>query len=154
MSEIIKSVFINYVVCAVTGGIFEYLTPDKYKKILRLVVVSLMLFSIFLPFLKNDIHLQEFSFEEKGEQEKYNSLMHIANLTETKVRNDVKAVLIKNNITEYEIYIDVTPDYETNTVYLDKVKIEIGENFKGKEDSVKKDISSEYKGITEVGVKN
>ncbi len=154
MSEIIKTVFVNYVICAVLGGVLEYLTPERFKKTLRIAVVSLMVFSLFSPFLKDDIKFEGFSFEEVREEERLNALMHIANLTEKKVRSEIKAILIKNNIDEYEIYIDVTPDEETNTVYLDKIKIEIGEEFKSLKPKLEGEISDEYKPITEVGVKN
>ncbi len=154
MSEIIKSVFINYIICAVLGGVLEYLTPQRFKKTLRIVVVSLMIFSLFSPFIKEKIQFESFSFEETREEKQLNALMHLANLTEKKVRNEIKELLIKNNIDEYEIYIDITPDEESNTVFLDKIKIEIGEEFKALKGKIESEISEEYKSVTEVGVKN
>ncbi len=154
MSDIVKAVVLNYITCSVLGGVLEHLTPDKFKKIMRIAVVSVMLFSVFSPFLKNDISFQSYSFSENEEQEKTDALMHIANLTEKKVYGEIKAVLIKNNITEYEIYIEVTPQEEENTVYLDSIKIEIGEEFKAMKKLVLSEINEEYKSITKVGVKN
>ncbi len=154
MSEIIKNVFVNYIICAVIGGVLEYLTPERFKKTLKIVVVSLMIFSLFSPFLKKEIQFESFSFEEAKEEEKLNTLMHIENLTEKKVRSEIKEILIKNNVDEYEIYIEVSSDEESNTVFLDKVKIEIGEEFKSLKGKIESEISEEYKSVTEVGVKN
>ncbi len=150
----IKTIFINYIICSVTGGVCEYLTPPKYRKTFRIIVISLLLISIFSPLVKSGVEMPEISFDESALTNQTDSLMHIANLTEKKVYKEVREVLIKNGVDEYEIYITVTPDTKNNIVYLDEVKVEIDSRFQGKETLIKKGISKEYEKITKVGVKN
>ena len=49
MSEAIKTAFISFTVCSVVGGMLEYLTPPKYRKTLRVVVVGIVLALCIMP---------------------------------------------------------------------------------------------------------
>ena len=155
MTEIIKTVLFNYAVCALVGGVLEYISPEKTKKTLRVAVVSVILLMVISPITKSEINLENFLPEEEiNENVNYNALMHTANLTERKLREEMKEILIKENVNEYEIYITTTVDEEENTVYLDEIKIEVGKAFENKISAIKNNIPKEYQEILKVGVKN
>lgn len=155
MSEIIKSVFINYVVCAVFGGILEYASPEKVRKTLRTCVVSLMLVTSLAPILNIDLNFENIGDAEEIQlQEQYNALMHTANLTEKKIYGEMKDILIKTGVDEYEIYITTNADKEENTVFLEEIKIEVHKSFEGKIPEIEKQIPEEYKQVFKIGIKN
>ena len=93
MSVAIKSTFVNYMLCAVVGGILEYIAPDKSKKMIRIIVVAVILAVTLSPLLKIDI---DFSIddEEYTEDNSYENLLHMRNLVEKKVRSDMREVII------------------------------------------------------------
>lgn len=155
MAETIKTVLLNYAVCAFVGGILEYIAPERAKKILRIAVVSVLLLGIFSPILKNEISFYEiFADIEITENVSYDALMHTANLTEKKLREEMKEILINAGVNEYEIYISTSVDEKENTVYLEEIKIDVAKKFKDKIPFIEKSVSEEYKGILKVGVKN
>ncbi len=155
MADTIKTVLLNYAVCAFVGGILEYIAPEKTKKVLRIAVVSVLLLGIFSPFVKNENSIDEiFSVTGNSENISYDTLMHTANLTEKKLREEMKQVLINLGINEYEIYISTSVDEKENTVYLEEIKIEVAENFKDKIPVIEENVSEQYKEILKVGVKN
>ena len=156
MGEVIKTVLLNYAVCALLGGVLEYISPEKAKKTLRIAVVSIMLLIVVSPIAKSEISLDDgmISKEEISENVNYNALMHNANLIERKLKDEIKKILIKENINEYEIYITTTVDEEKNTVFLDEIKIEVGKAFENKIGVIKGKIPEEYQEILKVGVKN
>lgn len=155
MTETIKTVLLNYAVCALVGGALEYIAPEKTKKTLRVAVVSVMLLVVISPVAKSEITLENLLPEEEiSENINYDALMHTANLTERKLREEMKEILIKENINEYEIYITTTIDEEENTVYLEEIKIEVGKAFEDKISTIKSNIPKEYQEVLKVGVKN
>ena len=156
MTEIIKTVLFNYAVCALVGGVLEYIAPEKIKKTLRVSVVAVMLLVVISPIAKSEINLESdlISQEEISEKMKYDALMQTANLTERKLREEMKEILINENINEYEIYITTTVDEEENTVFLEEIKIEVGKAFEEKIDVVKSSVPKEYQEVLKVGVKN
>lgn len=154
MTGTIKTVLLNYGVCALVGGVLEYITPEKAKKNLRVAVVSVMLLMVVSPVVKSDLKVEDlFSNEEIREDVSYDALMHTANLTERKLREEIKELLIKENVNEYEIYITTTVDEAQNTVYLEEIKIEVGKAFENKIDTIKNNIHEEYQAVLKVGVK-
>lgn len=156
MTEAIKTVLLNYAVCALVGGVLEYIAPEKTKKTLRVAVVSVMLLVVVSPIAKTEIKLEGdlISQEEISEGLNYEALMHTANLTEKKLREEMKEILIKENIDEYEIYITTIIDEEKSTVFLTEIKIEIGKAFEDKIELVKNNVPEEYQEVLKVGVKN
>ncbi len=155
MTETIKTVLLNYAVCALVGGVLEYIAPEKTKKTLRITIVSVMLLMVISPIVKSEINLENLlPDEEISEKVNLDALMHTANLTERKLREEMKEILIKENINEYEIYITTTVDEEENTVFLEEIKIEVGKAFENKISIIKSNIPKEYQEILKVGVKN
>ena len=155
MTETIKTVLLNYAVCALVGGVLEYIAPEKTKKTLRIAVVSVMLLMVVSSFVKSEVNLKNILPEEEiSENVNYDALMHTANLTERKLKAEMKEILIKENINEYEIYITTTVDEEENTVYLEEIKIEVGKAFENKIIIIKSNVPKEYQEVLKVGVKN
>ncbi len=155
MTETIKTVLLNYAVCAFVGGILEYIAPEKTKKTLRVAVVSVLLLGILAPVVKSEISLENFMPEtEINEEITYDALVHTANLTERKIREEMKKILINEEINEYEIYISTSIDETENTVYLEEIKIEVGIGFEDKITDIKNKVPQEYRSVLKVGVKN
>ena len=155
MTETIKTVLLNYAVCALVGGVLEYIAPEKTKKTLRITIVSVMLLMVISPIVKSEVNLENLLPEEEiSEKMNYDALMHTANLTERKLREEMKEILIKENINEYEIYITTTVDEKENTVFLEEIKIEVGKAFEGKIGVIKSSVPKEYQEVLKVGVKN
>lgn len=153
MSETIKTVVTGYMVCAFTGGVLEYLVPPKSKSALRIVVTVAVIFATLLPVSKSDISFEGFyNVEEASENTQLDALMHTANLTEKKIYNEVREVLINLGINEYEIYVITSVDEEAGVVYLDEVKVEVSGEFESEIDSIKANVSEEYKDILKVAV--
>ena len=81
MTEIIKTVLFNYAVCALVGGVLEYLSPEKTKKTLRVAVVSVMLLVVVSPIAKNKISFENnLLSEEEINQEILDLAEHYKNV--------------------------------------------------------------------------
>lgn len=156
MAEIIKTVLLNYAVCALVGGVLEYIAPEKTKKTLRVAVVSVMLLVVVIPVAKGEISLEANipSEEEISENVNYNTLMHTANLTEQRLKEEMKEILINEGVNEYEIYITTAIDEANNTVFLEEIKIEVDKTFEDKIRAIKNKVPEEYQEVLKVGVKN
>lgn len=155
MSESVKNVFINYIFCAVFGGILEYITPSKMRKTIRVCVVALMLATALSPALNIDIDFDK-GFYSDGlvQREQYNSLMHTANLIEKTIYDEMKNILINSDVDEYEIYVTTNIDEENNTVYLNEIRIELDKAFEAQIEVISQKIPNEYNKIFKIGVKN
>lgn len=154
MTDAVKTLFVNFAVCSVLGGVLEYLTPTTYRKTLRVAVVGVILAMCISPVFK--IELSSFDIGDSATEEQlvYDSLMHTANLTEKNVRQQIKNVLIKYGVNEYEIYVTTSVDKENKTVYLKEVVIEVDKSFQNMLPEIIDDIPTEYKSIVRTGVKN
>lgn len=154
MKETIKSVLVNYITCAIVGGVLEYLVPQRMKKTLHVAVVAVMLVAAFSPVLKMDFNFDSIDYSVESESEiTYDNLMHTANLTEKKIYNEMKQILINQQVSEYEIYVRTSVEKDENTVYLDEVKIEIPEEFKDKISAITKAVPVEYKSVFTISVR-
>ena len=153
MSETIRSVLINYAVCSVLGGIFEYLSPRKVRQTLRIVVLAVLLFSVLTPIMRSkEIDL---NFENvQTEQVSYETLLHTANLIEKSIKNNIKEILINLGVNEYEIYVTTSVDEVEGVVFLEEIKVEVDKAFSDKIESIKSEIPEDYKDVLYVGVKN
>ncbi len=148
MSEVIKTVFINYIACALVGGFLEYIAPQSARKTLRVAVVSVMLIASLSPLLKIDFDFSDVTADyEINETLSYDALMHTANLTEKKIYNEMRNILINLSIDEYEIYVKTSAEMEENTVYLDEIKIQVAEEFQEKIPEIEKAVAEEYKPV-------
>lgn len=153
MSEVIKSTFVNYMFCAVTGGILEYLAPDKSKKTMRIILVAVILAVTLSPVLKVDLSF-DLPEEEYDEALSYEDLLRMRNLLENKIRKEMREIIINEGVDEYEIYITTDADEQSGTIYLDEVKIEVGKEFAHLTEQIKSKAPEEYRSVVEVGVKD
>ena len=64
MTATIKTVLLNYAVCALVGGVLEYIAPEKTKKTLRITIVSVMLSMVISPIVKSEVNLENLLPEE------------------------------------------------------------------------------------------
>ena len=154
MSEVIKSTFINYMFCAVTGGILEYLAPDKSKKTMRIILVAVILAVTLSPVLKVNLDFNLPQEEEYAADLSYEDLLRMRNLLENKIRKEMREILINEGVDEYEIYITTDADEESGTIYLDEVKIEVGNEFAHLTEQIRNKAPEEYRSVVEVGVKD
>ncbi len=151
----VKEVLLNFVRCAIAGGVLEYLSPDKNKKILRAVVSVLLIFSCVSPLAGEDFDFNQFFLlVEDGENSAYEALMHTANLMEKEIYSHIKNTLINSGVGEYEIYIDTSLNEEENAVVLNSVKIEISKEFFHLTEEIVNSLFGEYGEVLEVSVKN
>jgi hypothetical protein len=139
--------------CAVVGGILEYIAPDKSKKMIRIIVVAVILAVTLSPLLKIDIDFN-IDDEEYTEDNSYENLLHMRNLVEKKVRSDMREVIINAGVNEYEIYVTTDGDEESQTVYLQSVEILVGKDFAHLTQQIKDSAPEQYRSIVEVGVKD
>ncbi len=155
MNETIKSVLLNYAVCSLAGGVLEYITPEKMRKTLRIIITLFLVSTVVFPLLKSDVNLETiFASETNVENTGYTALVHTQSLLEKKLYDEMRNILINCEVQEYEIYITTTVDEEENTVYLEKIKIEVSSEFQNKIEEIINNVSQEYKSVLEVGVKN
>lgn len=155
MKDVISTVFLNYFLCVIIGGILEYVAPAKSRKTLKICILCVMLLSFLTPLLETEIELDSlYKSDEQQVQEKYNSIMHTANMMEKELYSQAKEILINLKVSEYEIYIDTSYNEEENTVYLDGITVELGEDYGALKDDVFNSFPDEYKEILLVGVKN
>ena len=154
MSDVIKSVFVNYIVCAVAGGFLEYFAPAKSRKTLRVIIIGVILATSIAPVLKMELSIPDFSeYEQISENNSYDALMHTASLTEKKVYNRVRDILINYGIGEYEIYVTTSVDETENIVWLEGVVIEIPAQYGDKAKDIINAVPEEYRSVTRVGEK-
>ncbi len=154
MTEAVKTLFINFAVCSVIGGVLEYLTPTSYRKTLRVAVVGVILAMCISPVFKLDFNGFNTRDSVSEEQITYDSLMHTANLAEKNVRQQIKNVLIKYGVNEYEIYVTTSVDKEAQVVFLEEVVVEVDKTFEKLLPDIVDDIPEEYKSVVRTGVKN
>ena len=155
MTEAVKTVLLNYALCAVAGGVLEYLAPDRAKNALRGVIVAVILLCVFTPLSQNQVSLDALTAEAETEGNlSYQSLLHSASLTEKALRAEFKEILISQGVNEYEIYIETSVDEAENTVYLDSIEILVGKAFEKKIEAIKNQVDDEYKGVLKIDVKN
>lgn len=155
MTETIKTVLVNYAVCALVGGMLEHIAPQRTRSTLRGIVVIVLIFGIVLPIVGSDFDINELVPEyEGGEISQTDALMHTANLTEKKIKAEMRQILINSGIDEYEIYVSTSVDKENNTVYLDEVRVEVAKQFENKLDDIYDAVTADYKTVLKVGVKN
>ena len=155
MKDTVKNVLVNYIICAVIGGVLEYFVPQRMKKTLHTAVVAVMLVAAFSPVLKTDFDFESIDYpEQESIATGYDNLMHIANLTEKKIYNEMKQILITEQISEYEIYVRTSVEKDENTVYLDEVKVEIPVEYKDKASGITQAVPEEYKSVFNIAYIN
>ena len=153
MMDAVRNIVINFVVCSVVGGVLEYLTPQSYRKTLRVAVVGVVLAVCISPVFKLELNGLNIENSVSEEQIAYDSLMHTANIIEKDLRQQIKDILIKYDVNEYEIYITTSVDKENRTVFLEEVVVLVDKAFEDLLPDIKGALPEEYKSIVRTGVK-
>lgn len=152
--ESIKTVLVNYAVCALLGSIFEFISPRRSKETFRIISSIVLLSVIVIP-------LAHFDFTEKIEEitvdyeeiSESDTLLHTANLMEKEIYVRTENVLINLQVDEYEIYISTKTDESANEIILTELKILVDENFKEKIPEIESALKNDFGETLKIGVK-
>ncbi len=151
----VKTVLLNYAVCALFGSIFEFISPRKSKETFRIVSSIILLSVIVIPLATLNFTevIEEISvdYEETNETD---ALLHAANLMEKELYNKIENILINLEVNEYEIYISTEIDYDTTEIILSEINILVDSKFEEKIPDLKKTLNGEFKEILKIGVKD
>lgn len=149
----LKSVMINYCVCAFFASILHALVPKKEEKLFRALSFCVISAVSLMPLINADFSVIEFSFDEVRE-ESYKNEYSAARALEVAVKKNVSDTLIKLGIDEYEIYVSTNTDEERSIVTVTEVRVELAPEFENKTDSVKSELDGIYKDVLKIEVKN
>lgn len=152
--ESIKTVLVNYAVCALLGSIFEFISPRRSKETFRIISSIILLSVIVIP-------LAHFDFTEKIEEltldyeepNKTDALLHTANLMEKELYSRTENILINQGVDEYEIYISTKTDESANEIILNELKILVDEKFKEKIPEIETALKNDFGETLKIGVK-
>lgn len=150
MTETVKSVFVNYIVCALMGGFLEYAAPEKARKTLRVTVVAVMLVASLSPLLKLNFELPEFEQTSENVQTEYDKLIHTAGIIEKRIYSEMRDILINLGINEYEIYVKTTVDKDSFTVWLEEITIQVPQEYTDAYTEIENAVPQEYKQVLNV----
>lgn len=150
----IKTVLVNYAVCALLGSIFEFISPRRSKETFRIISSIVLLSVIVIPFANFDLteKIEEITvdYEEVNETD---PLLHTANLMEKEIYKQTENVLINSGIDEYEIYISTKIDESANEIVLTEVRILVDEKYKDKIPEIESALKNEFGETLKIGVK-
>ena len=151
----IKTVLVNYAVCALLGSIFEFISPKRSKETFRIISSIILISVIVLPLATFDFTgaLEEIEFEFQAEENEGNALLSTANLMEREIYKQIENILINEGLNEYEIYISTEIDENSNEVILKEVKILVDSKFKEKIPILKEKLKNDFQEVLEIGVK-
>lgn len=154
--SILKTVLINYCVCAFFATLLETLVAEKQKRIFKTLsfcVIAAVTVSPLFGAQKN-IDFFDFLTPEEEYSESQKSLAAASGRLEKAVYKNVEETLINEGINEYEIYVSTNLNEEENTVTLSLVSVQIGSDFKDKAESIKQKLSETYGEALALEVKN
>ena len=154
--SILKTVLINYCVCAFFATLLETLIAEKQKRIFKTLsfcVIAAVTVSPLFGAQKN-IDFFDFLTPEEEYSESQKSLAAASGRLEKAVYKNVEETLINEGINEYEIYVSTNLNEEENTVTISLVSVQIGSDFKDKAESIKQNLSETYGEALALEVKN
>ena len=127
----IKTVLVNYAICALLGSVLEFISPKKSREAFRIVSGIILISVIVIPLVgfnfSAELEKREFEFEEEGSDE--DVLLTTAGLMEKEIYKQIENILINEQIDEYEIYISTEIDEEANEIILSEVNVLVGVQF-------------------------
>ena len=151
----IKTILINYAVCALWGSVFEFVAPRRSKETFRIVSGVVLISVVLIPLATFDFsgELKNYEVELDEEQNNENALLTTAGLMEKEIYKRVENILINFGVDEYEIYISTKTDEAANEVVLTEVNISVGERYQSKIGSLQGELSGEFGSVLKIGVK-
>lgn len=154
----IKTVLVNYAVCALFGSIFEFILPRKNKDVFRIVSSIILISVIVIPLAKLDLQSEfenseymEFSTDITVAE---NNLSYMAGLIEKEIYKNTETILINEGVNEYEIYISTKVDEATNEIVLTEVEVLVDAKFKDEIIVLENNLKAEFGEVLKIGVKN
>jgi hypothetical protein len=151
----IKTVLVNYAICALLGSVLEFISPKKSREAFRIVSGIILISVIVIPLVgfnfSAELEKREFEFEEEGSGE--DVLLTTAGLMEKEIYKQIENILINEQIDEYEIYISTEIDEEANEIILSEVNVLVGVQFQNKITELSSILGKEFGDILQIGVK-
>jgi hypothetical protein len=151
----IKTVLVNYAICALLGSVLEFISPKKSREAFRIVSGIILISVIVIPLVgfnfSAELEKREFEFEEEGSGE--DVLLTTAGLMEKEIYKQIENILINEQIDEYEIYISTEIDEEANEIILSEANILVGVQFQNKITELSSILGKEFGDILQIGVK-
>lgn len=151
----IKTVLVNYAICALLGSVLEFISPKKSREAFRIVSGIILISVIVIPLVgfnfSAELEKREFEFEEEGSGE--DVLLTTAGLMEKEIYKQIENILINEQIDEYEIYISTEIDEEANEIILSEVNVLVGVHFQNKITELSSILGKEFGDILQIGVK-
>ena len=151
----IKTVLVNYAICALLGSVLEFISPKKSREAFRIVSGIILISVIVIPLVgfnfSAELEKREFEFEEEGSGE--DVLLTTAGLMEKEIYKQIENILINEQIDEYEIYISTEIDEEANEIILSEVNILVGVQFQNKITELSSILGKAFGDILQIGVK-
>ncbi len=151
----IKTVLVNYAVCALFGSVLEFISPKKSREAFRIVSGIILISIIVIPLVGFDfsaeLEKREFGIEEAEIGE--STLLTTAGLIEKEIYKQIENILINEQVNEYEIYISTEIDEEANEIILSEVNVLVGVQFQNKITELSSILGKEFGDILQIGVK-
>ena len=152
----VKTVLMNYAVCALLGSIFEFIAPRKNKETFRIISSIILISVIVIPLATFDfsglLGEQEFYFET--EQTEENALKNTAKLIEREIYKKVEEILINEGVNEYEIYVSTQTDEASREIILCELKILVDSKFQSEISALEEKLSNDFGDVLKIGVKD
>lgn len=151
----IKTVLMNYAVCALLGSIFEFIVPRRNKETFRIISSIILISVIIIPLatfdFKGTFEEQEFQFETEQTEEK--ALQNTTKLIEREIYKNVEEILINEGVNEYEIYVSTRTDEASREIILAELKIFVDSKFQKKIPVLRDKLKGDFGGILKIEVK-
>lgn len=149
----IKTVILNYCVCAFSASILSFLVGERDKRLFKALSFCIIAAVSLTPLVNADLKESLFSFEEALEKtaetrDSAEKTLYLA------VYKNVADTLINLGIDEYEIYVTVSDGEEENFVVVTEVRVEVGDEFRDKTDEVREALFDTYEDVLIIEVKN
>ncbi len=151
----IKTVLMNYAVCALLGSIFEFIAPRKNKETFRIISSIILISVIVIPLASFDLHgaIEEQDFGLEAEENNEKALQSTAKLIEREIYKNVEEILINESVNEYEIYISTRTDENSNEIILSELKILVDGKFQEKIPALLEKLKDDFGEVLKIGVK-
>ena len=151
----IKTVLMNYAVCALLGSIFEIIAPRRNKETFRIISSIILISVIVIPLATFDFSgaIQEQRFQLETEENKEKALQSTAELIEREIYKKVEEILINEGVNEYEIYVSTQTEEASGEIILCELKILVDSKFQEKIPVLKEKLKNDFSEVLKIGVK-
>ncbi|MBQ6935826.1 MAG: hypothetical protein IJN49_04670 [Clostridia bacterium] len=151
----IKTVLINYAVCALLGSIFEFIAPRRNKETFRIISSIILISVIVIPLATFDFKgaVDNMEIQVETEKTEEQALLNTSKLIEREIYKKVEEILINEGVNEYEIYISTEISEESKEIILKELKVLIDSNFKEKITVLEGKLQGDFGEVLKIGVK-